>query len=198
LLAKDAREKGGAMATEPATSLATGMPARSEQASNLAKGESFREKASSSAAATTVDQVEPIATATAAPVADIRKHILSRTRARTAALGGGSLEAKPIEGGAMATEPATSLATGMPARSVRQPERMTTASADMPEAPSSIPGPKQVGSDMNGVFMAAIDKLNAAMAKMTGQDEAAKRSGVPPIRTEFDDTMLTLMAYDRV
>jgi hypothetical protein len=50
---------------------------------------------------------------------------------------------------------------------------------------------------MNGVFMAAIAKLNATMAEMTGQDEA-KRSGVPPIRTEFDDTMLTLMAYDRV
>jgi hypothetical protein len=179
---------GGEITREKASS--------TDQPANLAKGESSREKASPMAA-TTVEPVEPIVTATATPVADIRKRILSRTRARTAALGGGSLEAKPIEGGAMATEPATSLATGMPARSVRQPERMTTARAEIPEAPSSIPGPKQAGSDMNGVFMAAIDKLNATMAKMTGQDEA-KRSGVPPIRTEFDDTMLTLMAYDRV
>ena len=179
---------GGEITREKASS--------TDQPANLAKGESSREKASPMAA-TTVEPVEPIVTATATPVADIRKRILSRTRARTAALGGGSLEAKPIEGGAMATEPATSLSTGMPARSVRQPERMTTARAEIPEAPSSIPGPKQAGSDMNGVFMAAIDKLNATMAKMTGQDEA-KRSGVPPIRTEFDDTMLTLMAYDRV
>ena len=160
----------------------------------VVEGEAIREKASATELATTPVSM---ATATATPVKDMRQRIFARTRARTVALGGGSLEAKPIEVGAMATEPATVLATGMPARSVRQPERMTTARAEIQEAPSSIPGPKQVGSDVNGMVMAALDKLNATMAKMTGQDEA-KRSGVPPIRTEFDDTMLTLMAYDRI
>jgi len=160
----------------------------------VVEGEAIREKASATELVTTPVSM---ATATATPVKDMRQRIFARTRARTAALGGGSLEAKPIEGVAMATEPATALATGMPARSVRQPERMTTARAEIQEAPSSIPGPKQVGSDVNGMVMVALDKLNATMAKMTGQGDAT-RQGIPMIRTEFDDTMLTLMAYDRI
>ena len=60
-------------------------------------------------------------------------------------------------------------------------------------------GMKQVagGVDTNAVLMAALNKLTATIGKMPGMDEET-RPGVPMIKTEFDDTMLTLMAYDRI
>ena len=43
-----------------------------------------------------------------------------------------------------------------------------------------------------------MDKLIALMSKMANAKDDKKEGGFPHIKTEFDDTMLTLMAYDRV
>jgi len=151
----------------------------------------------------------PIAATTATPVTDARKRIMARNRARLAIAGAGSLEARPVDGAAAITtlaaakatpqEPVTSLASAVTARP-SPPERMTTtARADTVSPEKQTQGPaSQGGMDMSGVFMAAIAKLNSAVSKMAeGRDEVA-RPGGQQIRTEFDDTMLTLMAYDRV
>ncbi|MEI7638432.1 MAG: hypothetical protein WCJ37_14070, partial [Syntrophus sp. (in: bacteria)] len=127
-----------------------------------------------------------------------------------AAAGAGSLEPKPIAGAMAETatantmpgsqEPVTSLASAVTARP-SPPERMTTtARADNTVSPGKqAPGPaSQGGMDMSGVLMAAITKLNSAVSKLAeGRDEVA-RPGGQQIRTEFDDTMLQLMAYDRI
>lgn len=96
-------------------------------------------------------------------------------------------------------EPVASLATSVTARPT-PPERITATMGRAAASISSVQGlTKQVGgSDMNGMLMAALNKLNSTVAKISGKDEATTRPGIPPIRTEFDDTMLTLMAYDRV
>lgn len=145
----------------------------------------------------------PVEIATASPVTDTRTRILSRTRAKTAAMGAGGLEARPLDDATILAgersirrEPVTSLATGLPSRKVSPPERMTMAMADAEAPAKQARGYSQGGSDMSGV-LASLDKLNATMTKMTGKDETM-RSGFPQIRTEFDDTMLQLMAYDRV
>lgn len=95
-------------------------------------------------------------------------------------------------------EPVTSLATGTPTRAVSPPERITTAMEKTAATPSPVPAGTKPGFDTNNMF-AALDKLNATMTKMTtGKDDETKSGMMMPIRTEFDDTMLTLMAYDRV
>jgi hypothetical protein len=108
------------------------------------------------------------------------------------------VDAKLIDGAMNFAEPVTALATGSPARPVSQPERMTTAMAKMEELPKQAQGSlQQGGADISGMLTAVLEKLNASVAKMSGKDDS-EQSGSPVIRTEFDDTMLTLMAYDRM
>jgi hypothetical protein len=100
----------------------------------------------------------------------------------------------------LASQPSvvTALAKGAPARIANAPERITTtANQTTEQLPKQAQGLLTGSTDMSGMLMAALEKLNATVAKMSGNDETTQ-PGSPVIRTEFDDTMLTLMAYDRM
>jgi hypothetical protein len=145
---------------------------------------------------------QPMTVATALPTASGRFNAPGGIKGLGAKLmeatGIKGVDAKLIDGAMNFAEPVTALATGSPARPVSQPERMTTAMAKMEELPKQAKGSlQQGGADISGMLTAVLEKLNASVAKMSGKDDA-EQSGSPVIRTEFDDTMLTLMAYDRM
>lgn len=92
----------------------------------------------------------------------------------------------------------TALAKGAIANPASMPERLyQTADTMAGQIGQQAQGVMQGGMDMGNSFMASIEKLNKGISKMAGTDETQK-PGVPVIRTEFDDTLLTLMAYDRI
>ncbi len=157
---------------EPAIETATATPVAKPGSTALGQG------------AATTEATKPMAVATALPMAGPKGFMANAMNVA---------DANQI----VPEMPVTTLAKGAPARVVGPPERITTARAMTNEQPKQTQGPSQAGTDMSGTLMVALEKLNASVAKMSGNDETAQ-SGAPVIRTEFDDTMLTLMAYDRV
>lgn len=174
----------------------TAIAQKSPSVEPVVEGESVREKASTLAMKT--PEPAPIATATATPVADIRKRVFTKTRTRLAARGGAkSLEAKPVEGGAMSSPVAPmaeAVAVQGPSK-VQQPERIQPSVDDQPKA-AKVASAAAGASGESAASAPGMDKLIAMMTKMMSGKEVG--GGVQQIRTEFDDTMLTLMAYDRV
>jgi|GEM_PF-4791976 len=174
----------------------TAIAQKSPSVEAVVEEESVREKASTLAMKT--PEPAPIVTATATPVADIRKRVFRKTRTRLAARGGAkSLEAKPVEGGAMSSPVAPmaeAVAVQGPSK-VQQPERIQPSVDDQPRA-AKVASAAAGASGESAASAPGMDKLIAMMTKMMSGKEAG--GGVQQIRTEFDDTMLTLMAYDRV
>jgi len=78
---------------------------------------------------------------------------------------------------------------------VQQPERIQPSVDDQPRA-AKVASAAAGASGESAASAPGMDKLIAMMTKMMSGKEAG--GGVQQIRTEFDDTMLTLMAYDRV
>jgi len=101
---------------------------------------------------------------------------------------------------AQAEETPIQTAGGEPVIKPAVPERMTAA---IPSGNSFALAGKQAaaspaqGSDNTAAAMLkAVESLNATVSKMQGKDK--KGAASQQIPTEFDDTMLTLMAYDRI
>jgi hypothetical protein len=110
-----------------------------------------------------------------------------------------AITAKPA-----AQEPvATAIATSDTAAKIRQPERIQPA-ADYAQNTAGSTGTgagavQNRAAANNDITVSGLDKLIATLSKNAGKEEERyMKGGVGQIRTEFDDTMLTLMAYDRV
>lgn len=151
-----------------------------------------------------------------------RGGLLAKKRAELAAMGVGTLETKPVaatslaapvtaQADANAKQAVTSLATAVPP--VQAPvSALATSVVSRPPPPARIQpvaearqrtlsdtggGSSGAGASGEGATAApGMEKLMAMMTKMMGGKEGG--GGQQQIRTEFDDTMLTLMAYDRV
>jgi len=212
LLAMDSREqkptavaKNEASAKKPKTTAVTKSETSAEQ-KPIPETQTAPPQSASSLVATSEDPLSTpsIPTVTAKPATDIRKHVLSQIQEQARTIGRSvGLDDTLVDGalsmaGDMIPEPIRSFATSAKPFG-NLPERMTTAIDKMPLPDIVKSGAKQVTGnlDQNPVLMAALSKLTTAIGKMPGNDEAA-RPGVPVIKTEFDDTMLTLMAYDRI
>jgi hypothetical protein len=97
----------------------------------------------------------------------------------------------------------TAIATSDTAAKVKQPERIQP-SMDYVQNVAGSRGPG-AGAVQNGatassdITVSGLDRLIAMLSKSAGKEEERyTKGGVRQIQTEFDDTMLTLMAYDRV
>ena len=102
--------------------------------------------------------------------------------------GGPITTAKPMPG---LNPPVTPLATSVAPRP-SPPERIQPISESQAKATGTTSG-------AGAASIPGMDKLIAMMTKQaSGKDDATAGQSGQQIRTEFDDTMLTLMAYDRV
>ena len=151
-----------------------------------------------------------------------RGGLLAKKRAELAAMGAGSLETKPVAATSLAApvtaqteanakQAVTSLATAVPPAQAPVTS-LATSVVSRPPPPARIQpvaearqkafsdtggGSSGAGAGSDGAAAApGMEKLMAMMTKMMGGKEGG--GGQQQIRTEFDDTMLTLMAYDRV
>ncbi len=130
---------------------------------------------------------------TPAEITDARKRIQAGNRERLAAAGAGSLAPKPVAA-FVNSRPAP------PERISASPVMTSPAGLSKAGTYAASPTTASQGGGMEAAIaplMSAIAKLNATVTKIAGQKEAT-RQGEQQIKTEFDDTMLTLMAYDRV
>lgn len=91
--------------------------------------------------------------------------------------------------------PVTSIAASK--RKVSQPERIQPDYAKQKTATSTNMGSNAAQGGPGEITIPGIDKLVAGLGKIVDKDDQ-NRSGVNQIRTEFDDTLLTLIAYDKI
>lgn len=180
----------------------------------VAEGESVRDKATTIAKTT---DPAAVATTTVTPAADGRGRKLSGIAER-AAKGADSLAATSVNGvmpaiGVLAGArqkaipslaapgaqplPVASLATSVTSRP-SPPERIQPTANEIQGKVTQGTAGGSIGAGGEGAAsMPGMDKLMAMMTKLLGGKENGG-AGQQQIRTEFDDTMLTLMAYDRV
>lgn len=161
------------------------------------EGEMSRDKAST---AMVESRPKQIATVTIpSPIEEARDKKRTDARAKSAAAGVGSLEATAVEAGAPVQPMATATATGV--SKVKQPERINPEDFFKQNfaGPVAANGMNAAGN-MATSSIPGMDSLISLMTKVVNEKEARKAGGndQPLIKTEFDDTMLTLMAYDLV
>ncbi|MGV8059799.1 MAG: hypothetical protein AB2L12_17535 [Smithellaceae bacterium] len=169
----------------------------------VVEGEMSRDKATAMEAIPS--EPVPVAEAKRVDVAKGRQSILDKQRAKLASRGVGSLDATAIADPATTAaavtkltsqEPVTSLATSAPTN-IKQVERIQPG-MDVAQKTAGNTG-TSTGKDSAATSIPGMENLIAMMTKFVGQGEQSRQSGDgQQIRTEFDDTMLTLMAYDRV
>lgn len=144
--------------------------------------------------------VPEVATVISNPIADARSRIKKKTKARPERQYGNNVStvavATPV--GMTRAEPVKTIDGKIDPKPVARPERLKPESVAF-KAKQAPTATQNAGNQDLSKLIASLSQLASSM-EAGGKDGEAQKNGNPGmnIRTEFDDTMLTLMAYDRV
>lgn len=104
---------------------------------------------------------------------------------------------KKAEGGQFVSQAEMDKATGKVSAQPDKVNALSSAQPPLPEVkPVQAPPPPPV--EVPGLEKLAKANEQQAAQQNSGADKAGGKPGIPNIKTDFDDTMLVLMSYDRI
>lgn len=104
---------------------------------------------------------------------------------------------KKAEGGQFVSQAEMDKATGKVSAQPDKVNALSSAPPPLPEVqPAQAPPPPPV--EVPGLEKLAKANEQQAAQQTAGSDKEGGKQGIPNIKTDFDDTMLVLMSYDRI